>query len=169
MCLLRCAQYGVQSRLKSGLYFWLAAVLVFVAVIRRELNHVPELLISSDFLLLGYGYDWWEDIVLLLVYLMLLGLLIYAWRYLWAVLKNTHLLLYTCVAALAIIQYMGENAIGFSENVGMMIEELTEIIIYVIALSHLWRLKPNTLETAVIQQQNTKEKRQIKADNIGEK
>ncbi|MGP5525309.1 hypothetical protein ACTXMV_00065 [Psychrobacter celer] len=38
--------------------FWLAAVLVFFAVIRRELNYLPDLFIPADFLLLSQPYDW---------------------------------------------------------------------------------------------------------------
>ena len=56
-CLLRSTQYVVQSESKQGLYFWLALVLTFFAVIRRELNYVPELFISSDFSLLNQSYD----------------------------------------------------------------------------------------------------------------
>lgn len=146
MCLLRCGQYALQSRITSGHTFWLAAVLVFVAVMRRELNHLPDLLISSDFLLLGRTYDWWEDIVLLLIYLSLLSLLIYSWRYCWAVLKRTPVLFYVSVALLAIIQYMGENAIVFPEASGMIIEELSEFIIYSIALFYLLSFKLNSFE-----------------------
>jgi hypothetical protein len=47
-----------QSQLKLGQYFWLASVLVFFAVIRRELNYLPELFIPSDFSLLAHSYDW---------------------------------------------------------------------------------------------------------------
>lgn len=138
LCLLRCGLYARQSRIVSGRTFWLASVLVFIAVLRRELNHLPDLLVSSDFLLLGQTYEWWEDSVLVLLYLSLLSLLIYSWRYCWAVLKRTPPLLYILVALLAVIQYMGENAIVFPENLGVMVEELTEIIIYSIALYYVW-------------------------------
>lgn len=43
-----------------------------------------------------------------------------------AVLKATPIALYLGVAVLAALQYMGENAIGFPESVGLMVEELTE-------------------------------------------
>ena len=68
-CLLRSTQYVVQSESKQGLYCWLASVSTFFAVIRRELNYVPELFISSDFSLLNHTYDWWEDAILLMIYL----------------------------------------------------------------------------------------------------
>jgi hypothetical protein len=51
-------QYVIQSRSKSSRYFWLASVLVFFEVIRRELNYLPELFIPSDFSLLAHSYDW---------------------------------------------------------------------------------------------------------------
>lgn len=87
-CLLRCTQYFVKSHVKQVKAFWLAAVLIFVAVIRRELNYLPDLLVPSDFLLLGQSYDWWEDSILTIIYLVALGLLAYARHYLWAVLKT---------------------------------------------------------------------------------
>ena len=152
LCLLRVGQYALQSRLSSGRHFWLAAVLVFIAVLRRELNHVPELLISSDFLLFGQTYEWWEDSVLFVIYLSLLSLLVYAWRYGLAVLKRMPTLLYIVVTLLALIQYMGENAIVFPKNMGMMVEELTEIIIYIMALGYLCSFKLKVFEDAFIQQ-----------------
>lgn len=152
LCLLRVGQYALQSRLSSGRHFWLAAVLVFIAVLRRELNHVPELLISSDFLLFGQTYEWWEDSVLFVIYLSLLSLLVYAWRYGLAVLKRMPTLLYIVVTLLALIQYMGENAIVFPKNMGMMVEELTEIIIYIMALGYLCSFKLKIFEDAFIQQ-----------------
>ena len=88
ICLLRSIQYVSQSHIRPIKAFWLAGVLVFVAVIRRELNYLPDLLVPSDFLLLGQSYDWWEDSVLTVIYLIALGLLAYSRRYLWAVLKN---------------------------------------------------------------------------------
>ncbi|WP_058368201.1 hypothetical protein [Psychrobacter sp. ENNN9_III] len=141
MCLLRCAQYVVQSQSKQSRYFWLASALVFFAVIRRELNYLPEMLISSDFSLLGHSYDWWEDSVLTVIYLLIVGLLIYSWRYLKAVLKDVDVSLYVIVVILAIIQYMGENAIVFSYDAGGTIEELAETAIYGIALLYLWKFK----------------------------
>lgn len=131
----------MQSRIKLGRYFWLASVLVFFAVIRRELNHLPDLFISSDFLLLNHSYDWWEDIVLTIVYILMVGLLVYSWRYCWTVLKNTPITLYLVVAVLATVQYMGENAIVFPHAFGAIIEELTEAAIYSIALVYLWNFK----------------------------
>ena len=112
LCLLRCIQHTMQSHLKQGVYFWIAAV------IRRELNHLPDLFIDMQALWLGHNYDWWEDRLLLVIYIIALGLLIYAWRYCWAVLKTTPLWLYLSVAALALLQYIGENAIGFSHSLG---------------------------------------------------
>lgn len=141
LCLLRCAQYAIQSRVKQGHYFWIASVLIFFNVIRRELSYLSDLFISSDFLFLSYSYDWWEDRVLLVIYIIILSLLIYSWRYFWAVLKRTPIALYLSVAVLALLQYMGENAIVFPETFGGMAEELTEGIIYSIALIYLWTFK----------------------------
>ncbi|WP_367106583.1 hypothetical protein [uncultured Psychrobacter sp.] len=98
---------------------------------------MPDLFIASDFSFLSYSYDWWEDSVLLVVYILTLGLLVYSWRYLWALLKSTALLIYISVAVLALIQYMGENAIGFPHDLGIMVEELSEGTIYSIALFYL--------------------------------
>lgn len=140
---MRCIQYVSQSQIKSARYFWLAGVLVFFAVIRRELNHLPDLFISSDFLLLNHTYDWWEDSVLTVVYLLIVGLLLYARQYLWMVIKKVPLALYLIVGVLAAVQYMGENAIVFPHSLGVMVEELTELIIYSIALLYLWRLNVN--------------------------
>ncbi|MGP5687047.1 hypothetical protein ACTXOU_13885, partial [Psychrobacter glacincola] len=91
-CLLRCVQYLLQSSatntFKQIRAFWLAAVLVFFAVIRRELNYLPDLLVPTDFVLFSHSYDWWEDLVLTIVYVLIVGLLAYSWRYLWAILKK---------------------------------------------------------------------------------
>lgn len=105
---------------------------------RRELSYLPDLFVPSDFAFLHHSYDWWEDGVLLVIYIIVIGLLIYSWRYFWAVLKYTAVALYISVAVLALIQYMGENAIVFPEILGEMIEELSEDIIYTIALVYLW-------------------------------
>ncbi|OLF37128.1 hypothetical protein [Psychrobacter sp. Cmf 22.2] len=150
MCLLRSAQYVVQSQSKQSRYFWLASVLVFFAVIRRELNYLPELLIPSDFSLLGHSYDWWEDSVLTVIYLLIVGLLIYSWRYLKAVLKDVDVSLYVIVVLLAIIQYMGENAIVFPYAAGGIIEELAETAIYGIALLYLWKFKLVAFENSSV-------------------
>lgn len=140
-CILRCTQYVIQSQSKQSYYFWLASVLIFFAVIRRELNYLPELFISSDFSLLNRSYDWWEDAVLLVVYLLIIGLLAYTWRYLWAVLKSVPVSLYLIVVALAILEYMGENAIIIPENIGEIVEEIAETGVYAVALVYLWRFK----------------------------
>ncbi len=140
-CLLLCGRYAIQSRLKQGGYFWVAASLVFVTVIRRELNHLPDRFISESTLLLSHNYDWWEDRMLLVIYIVAVGFLIYAWRYCWLLLKTTSVWLYLCVAALAVLQYTGENAIGFSHDFGVIVEELSETIIYLIALGYLWSFK----------------------------
>lgn len=121
----------------------MAAVLVFLTVIRRELNYLPDLFIPNNFLFLRHSYDWWEDVVLTVAYLLAISLLAYSWRYLWAVLKKVPLALYFIVAALALLQYMGENAIGFPEAIGGIVEELSETTIYGIALVYLWRLNLN--------------------------
>lgn len=146
-CLLRCVQYLRQSSatntFKQIRAFWLAAVLVFFAVIRRELNYLPDLLVPTDFMLFSHSYDWWEDLVLTIVYLLIVGLLAYSWRYLWVILKKVPVYLYFSVAALALLEYMGENAIMIPEALGVITEELSETAIYGIALIYLWRLNLN--------------------------
>lgn len=141
ICLLRCGQYLLQSQVKHVRAFWLAAVLVFFVVMRRELNHLPDLFITSDFMLLSHSYDWWEDAILTVVYLLMVGLLVYSRHYLWAVLKKVPVSLYLTVAALALLQYMGENAIVFSKDFGVIVEELAETVVYGIALLYLWRFE----------------------------
>ena len=138
-CLLRSGQYFMQSHVKHIQAFWLAAVLIFVTVIRRELNYLPDILVPSDFSFLSQSYDWWEDSVLTVIYLVALVLLAYSRRYLWMVLKHVPISLYLIVTMLAVIQYMGENAIGFPHTIGGIVEELAETIIYAIALAYLWR------------------------------
>lgn len=139
LCLLRSAQLAYQSNIKISRYFWLAAVLVFLAVIRRELNFLPDVLVPKSLLWHGHSYDRWEDGVLTVVYLLILGLLAYSWRYVVSVLKSTPLTLYLAVALLAILQYMGENHFLIPEAIGLMVEEVCEDIIYAIALIYLWR------------------------------
>lgn len=156
-CIFRCAQYMKQSQLKLGQYFWLASVLVFFAVIRRELNYVPELFIPSNFSFLNHSYDWWEDNVLAIILLVIIGLLAYSWRYLWAVLKDINISLYIAVAVLAVLQYMGENAIVIPESIGEMVEEVSETIIYAIALVYLWRFKLGDFENYILHQPNQHE------------
>ena len=156
-CIFRCAQYMKQSQLKLGQYFWLASVLVFFAVIRRELNYVPELFIPSNFSFLNHSYDWGEDNVLAIILLVIIGLLAYSWRYLWAVLKDINISLYIAVAVLAVLQYMGENAIVIPESIGEMVEEVSETIIYAIALVYLWRFKLGDFENYILHQPNQHE------------
>lgn len=146
VCILRCTQYVLQSKSKQGLYFWLASVLTFFAVIRRELNYLPELLIASDFSLLNHSYDWWEDAVLLIIYLLIIGLLAYTWRYLWTVLKSVPVYLYLMIVGLALLEYMGENAIMIPQGLGEIVEEVAETGVYAIALTYLWRFKPLVFE-----------------------
>lgn len=144
-CLLRCLQYLLQGyttdHVKKIRAFWLAAVLVFFAVIRRELNYVPDLFISSDFSFLNHSYDWWEDAVLTVVYLLIIGLLAYSWRYLWAVLRSVPIAIYASIIVLAILEYMGENYIIIPESIGEIVEELAETGVYAIALVYLWQFK----------------------------
>ncbi len=146
-CLLRCVQCLLQrsatNTFKQIRAFWLAAVLVFFAVIRRELNYLPDLLVPADFVLFSHSYDWWEDLILTIVYVLIVGLLAYSWRYLWAILKKVPVSLYFSVAALALLEYMGENAIMIPEAFGVITEELSETAIYGIALIYLWRLNLN--------------------------
>ena len=130
----------------------MASILVFFAVIRRELNHLSELFVAADFAFLGHTYDWWEDGILLIIYLVMLGLLIYTWRYFWVVLKRTPISLYVIVAVLALLQYMGENAILIPEALGEVVEETTEAIVYTIALLYLWKIKLSDFKTQSINQ-----------------
>ena len=153
-CLLRSSQYVIQSHVRQIKAFWLATVLVFVAVIRRELNYLPDLLVPSDFSFLNQSYDWWEDAALLTLYLTSVGLLIYSRRYLWAVLKNVDVSLYLGVATLAILQYMGENAILFPHTFGGIVEELAETLIYLIALLYLWKFTLNDFESCLLHKLN---------------
>lgn len=140
ICLLRCLHYFMQSHIRRAQTFWLAGVLIFITAIRRELNYLPDLFVPSDFTLLSRSYDWWEDMVLTVIYLTIVGLLIHSWRYLWALLKKAPLSLYGSVAILAVVQYMGENAIVFPNTVGGLVEETSETILYVVVLTYLWRL-----------------------------
>ena len=149
-CILRCVQYMVQSKSKQGLYFWLASVLTFFAVIRRELNYLPELLIASDFSVLNHSYDWWEDALLLIIYLLIVGLLAYSWRYLWAILKSVPVYLYLMIVGLALLEYMGENAIMIPQGLGEIVEELAETGVYAIALVYIWRFKPLMFEALLL-------------------
>ncbi|MGP4789905.1 hypothetical protein ACTXGJ_12360 [Psychrobacter sp. 1Y11] len=121
--------------------------MVFFTVIRRELNHLPDLFVPKNFLFLSHSYDWWEDSVLLLIYLLTVGFLGYAWRYLWQVLKHTSLSLYLSVAVLALLQYMGENAIVFPHALGIVVEELAELTIYGLALAYLWSFRLSDFDT----------------------
>ena len=134
------------TKIKSGRIFWLAATMVFLAILRRELNFLPDLLIANDFMILGRGYDWWEDAVLTVLYVSIITLLLYSRHYLVHVLKHWSIKIYMAVALLAIIQYMGENAILFSEHLGMAVEELCEVIIYIIAITCLWQLELSQFE-----------------------
>ena len=152
--MLRCTQYVIQSRSKPSSYFWLASVLVFFEVIRRELNYLPELFIPSDFSLLAHSYDWWEDSVLAIILLVIIGLLAYSWRYLRAILKDINISLYIAVAVLAVLQYMGENAILIPESIGEMVEEIAETSVYAIALIYLWRFQMSDFESPALYQPN---------------
>ena len=147
LCLLRCLQYSVQSRVLQGRHFWLASVLVFFSVIRRELSYLSDVLVPEDFVLLGHSYDWWEDRVLLVIIVATLILLVRARHYFWSVLKNVPKSLYLGVAVLAVLQYMGENAIMFPHEFGEVVEELSENVIYMIALIYLWRFKLSTFDS----------------------
>ena len=129
-------------------------MLVFFEVIRRELNYLPELFIPSDFSLLTHSYDWWEDNVLAIILLVIIGLLAYSWRYLWAVLKDINISLYIAVAVLAVLQYMGENAIVIPESIGEMVEEIAETSVYAIALIYLWRFQMSDFESPALYQPN---------------
>ncbi len=85
--------------------------------------------------------------VLLVIIIVMLGLLAYSWRYFWSVLKNTSKFLYLSVIVLALIQYMGENAIMFPYSLGVIIEELAENVIYIVALIYLWQFRLTDFES----------------------
>ncbi|WP_143514107.1 hypothetical protein [Psychrobacter piechaudii] len=104
----------------------------------------------EDFLWLGKNYEWWEDTVLLIITLAALGLLIYARRYVWAVLKEVPKKLYIIVTLLVIVQYLAENEIGFNTFSGTIVEELCEAVIYIIAFTYLWRFKLDDFNTRFI-------------------
>ena len=91
------------------------------------------------------------------VYLLIVGFLTYSWRYLSAVLKKVPLSLYLTVVALALLEYMGENAIVIPESIGEMVEEVSETIIYAIALVYLWRFKLGDFENYILHQPNQHE------------
>lgn len=124
--------------------------MVFLSALRRELSFLPDLLVPEDFLWLGKSYEWWEDAVLLIIILAALGLLIYARRYVRAVLKEVPKKLYIIVTILVIIQYLAENGIGFNAISGGIVEELCEAVIYIIAFVYLWRFKLDDFNTRFI-------------------
>lgn len=86
--------------------------------------------------------------------LVIIGLLAYSWRYLWAVLKDINISLYIAVAVLAVLQYMGENAIVIPESIGEMVEEIAETSVYAIALIYLWRFQMSDFESPALYQPN---------------
>lgn len=141
LSLIPCVLYAIKSRFNIARSFWIGSILVFLSALRRELSFLPDLLVPEDFLWLGKSYEWWEDAVLLIIILAALGLLIYARRYVWAVLKEVPKKLYIIVTILVIIQYLAENGIGFNAISGGIVEELCEAVIYIIAFVYLWRFK----------------------------
>lgn len=124
--------------------------MVFFSALRRELSFLSDRLVPEDFLWLGKNYEWWEDTVLLIIALAALGLLIYARRYVWAVLKEVPKKLYIIVTLLVIVQYLAENEIGFNTFSGTLVEELCEAVIYIIAFIYLWRFKLDGFNTRFI-------------------
>jgi len=133
--------YAIKSHLNVARSFWIGATLVFLSALRRELSFLSDALVPEDFVFIGQSYDWWEDAALLVITLTALGLLIYARRYVWAVLKEVPKKLYIVTAILVVVQYVAENEMGFSTVSGNIIEELCEVIIYIIAFVYLWRFK----------------------------
>lgn len=133
--------YAIKSHLNVARSFWIGATLVFLSALRRELSFLSDALVPEDFVFIGQSYDWWEDAVLLVITLTALVLLIYARRYVWAVLKEVPKKLYIVTAILVVVQYVAENEMGFSTVSGNIIEELCEVIIYIIAFVYLWRFK----------------------------
>lgn len=112
------------------------------------------MLISEDFVFLGQGYEWWEDSILLVITLITLGCLIYAWRYTWLLLKSVSKPLYLITFGLIVLQYLAENYIGFSHVTGNIVEELCEIIIYSIAFVYLLRFKVDNFNSRFLMQTN---------------
>jgi hypothetical protein len=88
------------------------------------------------------------------VYLLIVGLLAYSWRYLWMVLKKVPVSLYIAVVALALLEYSGENAIFIPESIGEIIEEIAETGVYTIALIYLWTFKLDKFERHFLPQKN---------------
>ena len=86
----------------------------------------------------------------MIIALTALGLLIYARRYFWAVLKEVPKKLYIIVTLLVIVQYLAENEIGFNTFSGTLVEELCEAVIYIIAFAYLWRFKLDDFNTRFI-------------------
>ena len=144
--MLKCIQYVTTSRYKQGRYFWIAASFIFFLVLRKELNYLPDLIVPAGFSWLGQGYDWWEDMLLSIGGAIALVMLVLSRHYWWYIIKRVPLILYVIVIALAVLQYIGEHAILFSESSGVMVEELAEATVYTIALVYLWRLGLPALE-----------------------
>lgn len=99
------------------------------------------MLVPSDFMFIGQSYEWWEDIVLLVLTVIALFSIVYAWRYVWCLLKRVSKTIYFITFALIILQYLAENQIGFGHISGNIVEELCEFMIYLIAFFYLLRFK----------------------------
>lgn len=150
--LIFCTFYAIKSRFNIAQSFWIGSVLIFFSALRRELSFLSDILVPDGFLFLGASYEWWEDVVLFFITVTALGLLIYAWNYVSAVLKEVPKQLYIVTSLLVVLQYVAENEIGFSTLSGNIVEELCEAIIYTIAFVYLWRFKLDDFNTRFIKQ-----------------
>jgi hypothetical protein len=50
------------------------------------------------------------------------------------------------IVGLALLEYMGENAIMIPQGLGEIVEEMAETGVYTIALTYIWRFKPLMFE-----------------------
>lgn len=149
LCMLKSLHYVMISRYKQGRYFWIASFIVFFLVLRKELNYLRETFSLNELVWLGQSYKWWEDTVLTVIGVIALVLLVLSRRYCLYILKRVPPALYAVIVMLAVLQYMGEHAIGFSEWWGVLVEEMCESIVYAIALVYMWRLKLPILEKSM--------------------
>ncbi|WP_156819061.1 hypothetical protein [Psychrobacter lutiphocae] len=79
--------------------------------------------------------------MLITIALVALMFLAYAWRYVWGILSSMPKALYVIVASLVVTQYLGEHGILFGHDLGVVVEEVSEATIYLIALVYLWRFE----------------------------
>ena len=68
--------------------------------------------------------------------------------------KKVPVSLYIAVVALALLEYMGENAIFIPESIGEIVEEIAETGVYAIAVIYLWAFKLGEFERYFLPQKN---------------